>query len=678
MEPRDIGKTSPQCIQPGEKPPTSAAPTQREKTERPSRTPIFWMAVCLAATLIVIKASHFDPPASWQPGDIWHYVRDILIATAADNLFALTIGLLATANLAILPKRAAGRPYAVAYWMLFCILCVLYSVVNAYVFAFAKSPVTRDLVATAGKWSDIRSSVVFFIDAQAIAALIGGPAAFAVGTWVLHRFVGPPRGRFGKRTILLLAMAVAVQCAFAASAQRGWTKRQDRRIAMNPQWALFASYVLGQGDYAPHYPRDFPADYQNDFLTISQRAARGATQPADYKRPFSGHPRNVIVFVLESTSTQYLHLYHSPFPTTPNLDAEAAHSLVFDQFYSHVGLTPQALVEISNSNYARLRPPPQFDTQTLLQPGTALSKVLKSHGFRTMAATASYFTFAREREFVQANGFDQIFDARDLSGREASSWGKADGAMVDKVLQWLDTDPGHAKPFFALCWTNETHHPYHRADEHEMKYFVGGFNFPAPADPMTINAALNCLLNADRQIGRLLAGLRQRGLADDTLVVITGDHGEAINNPHPSSFGHGFHVFEETVHVPCILWNPRLFSPGRRLDTFGGHIDLAPTIADILGIEPAGSWQGYSLFDPARLSRVYFCGIIRDFVLGVREGDWKYVYNATTGFDELYNLQADPQEMNDVFASHPEICHTLRGRVAAWAHYLEGIQAGGP
>ena len=185
----------------------------------------------------------------------------------------------------------------------------------------------------------------------------------------------------------------------------------------------------------------------------------------------------------------------------------------------------------------------------------------------------------------------------------------------------------------------------------------------------------NCLSEADRIVERVLNGLRQRGLADDTLVVIMGDHGEGFNLPHNTGY-HGYRVFEECVHVPCMLWNPRLFSPGRRMAAVAGHIDLSPTIADILGVAPAGTWQGHSLFDPARPDRAYFYASYEDYYLGVRQGDWKFIYNATMGFDELYNLRLDPLESNDVSADNPQLCRDLRGRVGAWARHLEKNGAG--
>src|SRR5205807_6585479 len=121
-----------------------------------------------------------------------------------------------------------------------------------------------------------------------------------------------------------------------------------------------------------------------------------------------------------------------------------------------------------------------------------------------------------------------------------------------------------------------------------------------------LNRYLNVLRSTDQKIALLLDALRQRGIADDTLVVITGDHGECFGSPHPT-LAHGWHIFDENCHVPCILWNPRLFPNGSRSPILSGHVDLNPTIMDLLGLPiPGGCWQGRSLFALDRPPRVYF------------------------------------------------------------------------
>jgi arylsulfatase A-like enzyme len=180
---------------------------------------------------------------------------------------------------------------------------------------------------------------------------------------------------------------------------------------------------------------------------------------------------------------------------------------------------------------------------------------------------------------------------------------------------------------------------------------------------------LNLVKEADRQLGRLFDGLRERGLDQDTMVVVTGDHGEAFGEPHPT-WGHGSRLYDESVKVPFVVWSPRLVTAGRRVKTVGSHVDVSATIADLVGLPPAESWHGKSLFDRTRSPRAYFYAAHDDYRLGVREGERKYIYNATTGTDLLYDLATDPTEQQNLATQFPDECRRLRQRVAAWREYV--------
>src|SRR5262249_29786259 len=160
-------------------------------------------------------------------------------------------------------------------------------------------------------------------------------------------------------------------------------------------------------------------------------------------------------------------------------------------------------------------------------------------------------------------------------------WGAEDRFLVDRLIRFVDEQKG--RPFVAVCWTDQTHDPYQPSPGAHFADYLG--DEPTSPHAGDLVRYLNVLHETDRHLGRLFAALRERGLAADTLVVVTGDHGEAFGDPHEQR-GHGFTLFQEDVHVPLILWNPRLFSPGRRVQGAGAHVDLNPTIADVLGVAP--------------------------------------------------------------------------------------------
>src|SRR5204863_8699533 len=131
--------------------------------------------------------------------------------------------------------------------------------------------------------------------------------------------------------------------------------------------------------------------------------------------------------------------------------------------------------------------------------------------------------------------------------------------------------------------------------------------------------------------------------------------GQAFGYPH-DTYAQGHTVYEEDVPVPLLLWLPRTYRSAQRSSTVGAHIDLAPTIADLAGVPAAPDWQGRSLFDAARSPRAYFYVSGERFELGVREGNWKYILDLREGVEQLYDLDRDPTEQQNVAAKQRERC----------------------
>ena len=139
-------------------------------------------------------------------------------------------------------------------------------------------------------------------------------------------------------------------------------------------------------------------------------------------------------------------------------------------------------------------------------------------------------------------------------GATLTSWGTEDRLLFERLIRFIDEKPG--QPFYAFCWTDQTHDPYKLGPTWKKIDFFGQ-QVPA-RHAYDLGRYLNVLRQVDQHLAELFRALRDRGLANDTLVVITGDHGEAFSNPHDQR-GHGFTAYQEDVNVPLILWNPRLF-----------------------------------------------------------------------------------------------------------------------
>jgi arylsulfatase A-like enzyme len=620
----------------------------------------------MAVVMFLAKASHWSLPEPTAKR-LSEYAADLAVSAHEDVLFCVGVGLLGQLALSLLRPRPAASFAAYSLYAGFCFVSVVYALASVQIFAYLRSPLTYALLYLADDMDTMSSSIGQFLSGPFAAALLLGPLLWAAAVRLCERRFPLPRAPIarGAQAIALGALLSLVQ--IADEVEKGpWRDRDDRRIAQNPHWTLAASYAreMLSPDPSGGFHLTFPPEHLKEFEPkkqppgLARRVALGGGR----------RPRNVIVLVLESVGTRHLGLYGSPFKTTPNLEAEAAHALVFDNFYCQVGMTANSLAAISLSLW------PYMTWREYTQdhpdlPGVMLAALFKQRGHRTAFIHNGHLEYTNQRAFLSHRGFDRLLDFADVSegASPTSSWGGEDRLLVDAILRFLDQEPG--RPFFVMAWTSATHHPYEPGPrlEAQLEDFFAGRE--EPFDAWNMNRYLNLVKEADRQLGRLFAGLRERGLDGETLLVLTGDHGEAFGEPH-SAWGHGSRLYDEFVKVPFYVWSPRLIAKGRRLKTVGSHVDLNPTVADLVGLPADTSWHGRSLFDRTRSPRAYFYAAHDDYRLGVREGERKYIYNATTGRDQLFDLATDPDEQQNLAAQFPEECRRLRQRLAAWREYV--------
>jgi arylsulfatase A-like enzyme len=423
----------------------------------------------------------------------------------------------------------------------------------------------------------------------------------------------------------------------------------------NPHYT-FARSVIAEvfKESRPPTTDAIPEEYIQEFAP--------STVPGPVTPGIARGPKNVVVVVGESVSAQYLSLYGSPLRTWPTMEAEAAHSLVFRNYYSQIENTSDALFTISLSRYAPITWR-QATIEHSRAAGTTVAEVLKPMGYRTAFISGGDNSYAKQDQFLANRGFDLLQDRRDVPIKTDFSWGLDDSMMFDLLLKFIDED--RTKPFYICSWTQGTHHPFRIPPGVEAVDFVKGDK--ALGDiPVELNRYLNALAELDRQLGRFFNALRERGLAEDTIVIITGDHGQAFGAPHNGHY-HSGNLYQEDVRVPFVVWSPGLFKKAEISDAVGGHVDLAPSVLDLVGVSPPAGWQGRSLLAPTSAqARTYFFGMRNDYLFGVRESAYKYILNTTQDRDELYDISADPQELTNIAVAHPELRRRLRQRIGAW------------
>jgi arylsulfatase A-like enzyme len=615
----------------------------------------FWPAFWMSVVLCVSKAAQWSRPSLTFAG-LYDYAHDLAASTYNDLLFALVVGVLAQALLAATARWPRVRQGI--WWGLaaFGLICAGYAIASIQIFAYLRSPLTYPLWYLAGDMRSMRSSLGSFLSAWLVAGLVAGPLVYALGLRATYRRRVWTLGR-GAAATALGACWIALGWW---TNQGAWSERDDHLIAASPHWELMSSCLTEFiGGHTPRLEHAFQPEDLKDF-EISPHSVR-ALPPSFGRAP---RPRNIILLVLESTGAHWMSLFGSPYKTTPRLEAEAAHAMVFDNFYCHVGLTANSMVAVSLSIYPYMTWR-EYTVEYPDFPGVTLADLFHARGLRTAFIHSGDLEYVGQDRFLAHRGFDDVWDLRQLGPeKRLNSWGGDDRILIDGIFQWIDKDPG--KPFYLMGWTVESHHPYEPGPAHqEVDFFHGNL----PLDDYDLGRYLNTIHDVDAQIGRLIDGLRARKLVDDTLIVITADHGEGFGDPH-RTWGHGARLYQENVRIPFLIWSPRLIPKGSRSRIIGSHVDVNPTIANIMGIAPDPSWHGRSMFDPERPPRAYFYAANDDYLLGVREGDWKYIYNLTRGRDELYELTRDPNEQHNLAEKDPDRCRRLRQRLAAWKDYV--------
>ena len=622
---------------------------------------VFWAAAWLAIVLLAIKAFYLGPPAAATPRAAWDYLRDLAAVSFVDALFAAVLWVTATAALLL----AGDRPRVARVVAMVAMVCgaisSLYAIASVFFFGVFGGFLTYPLLALVGDLHMLRSSVAAQLSPATLGALAAAPLlylALVEGTlWT----IAPGTGARWRPRLLALGLLAVWVIGGEGWFTREWTTRRDRQVAANAEWVFVSSWWEAvAGDGAIRLAGPFSAGDLIDFEPLPAALVRGALSQARGTRLVAARrPPNVILIVLESVAARWASLNHGPYDTTPQLKAESGRGMVFENFYAHIGRSSNSLGSILLSTF------PKLDFSDLTEeyprlPGTSLAAVFHDRGYRTAFVTPSDLDWADWRTFLDRRGFGEVIDHHQLPCTTLlSSWGMEDRCAVDGMIRFIEQEP--ARPFFVMAWSQQTHHPYEPTPGVPLLPFVA----ESVTDAYDLGRYLNVLHETDRHLERLFETVRRAGLEQDTLIVVTGDHGQAFGDPH-DGFMQGKIVYEEDVHVPLLIWYPRRYKAPAQSATIGSHVDLAPTIADLAGFPAAPDWQGRSLFAAARAPRAYFYVAEDHFTLGVREDNWKYIFDLREGSEELYDLSRDPSEQQNLAMLQPERCARLRQRLVAW------------
>jgi hypothetical protein len=358
--------------------------------------------------------------------------------------------------------------------------------------------------------------------------------------------------------------------------------------------------------------------------------------------------RNVVVVHLESTGARYLKPYGAAEDPMPHLTSLCRRSVVFENAYTTYPETIRSFFATQCAAWPALDVPAEA-----YEPAhaPALAEVLAARGYRTGLFHPGRFRYLGMKEVLRNRGYQTREDAGDIGGERESSFGIDEASAVRRMLAWIDERPD--RPFLLTYMPIAGHHPY---DTPEAGPFRGD---------REIDRYRNALHYADSALADLLGGLRRRGLEDDTLFVICGDHGEAFGQ-HEGNYGHTLFLYEENVRVPLLVVLPGRVGDEVRVRRVASLVDLAPTVLDLLGLPAPAAYQGRSLL-AGEPRMALFCTDYSLGLLGLRDGRWKMIHELDSGRSQLFDLDADPDEKCDLSGRMPERTAVYREHLRRWA-----------
>jgi arylsulfatase A-like enzyme len=401
---------------------------------------------------------------------------------------------------------------------------------------------------------------------------------------------------------------------------------------------------------------------------------------------FKRHP-NILLVTLDTLRSDHLACYGNKIVQTPVLDALAADGHLFESAFCQIPYTTPSHCSIMTSTYTNRHGARNGSAMDATLP--TIAQIFQKNGYDTAALVSS--GMVRSDSSGLGRGFDYYEDSLSyytsilrhdvcrfllalhyLSHTPIQLYSVRGYIVSNRAIAWLNKK--RDAPFF--CWLHyfDPHTPY-EAPEPYRDMYAGKVNPDLPAEQDRTRYAGE-VTYTDAQLGRVIEMLKYKELYDETLIIVTADHGEAFGEQHGDiiEYDHGFHLYDTTLRVPLIIKLPAQKGNPHRISDIVQLIDIAPTLLDLLGAPPLGSFQGASLRDllesrqrikpgiaysetssPLTVSQVSKEVLDKRRLMSMRTADIKYIRNITGQRQELYDIDSDPLETKNIYAENSEL-----------------------
>ena len=398
-------------------------------------------------------------------------------------------------------------------------------------------------------------------------------------------------------------------------------------------------------------------------------------------------PPDVFIYVIDALRADHLGCYGYPRGTSPAIDAFAADATVYENAYTPTTWTRPAVATMLTGLYASVHGAMHW-SDGLAEWPVLLPEILTQAGYRTRC-------FVTNPNLSVPFGLDQGYDQFVYCNATA------DWVTTTVTSSLADEDP--RRPVFMFLHTIEPHHPYVPSPESRRRFDRGvhgswdgtakWFERLNVLHPQVSKADLECMLDlydakvyqADQEVARFLAALKQAGRYDNSLVIVTADHGEAF--AEHDTLIHAWDLNQETMRIPLLIHFPGGKYAGVRVRERASLIDFTPTVLSAAGVRPALPYRlpgrdlaAMALAPESGPSRRIYGEVARwdsndvDLVAVIDEDGYKRVVDVSVLPREtavkdtlgLWDTRADPQEKVNLAGKLPVRASYDEQLIARW------------